>query len=150
MTDKYTQFLEKQVEKLEAEDFDLEAWKSSTIAALERLYGRADPRTRQIADLKIDYSSWALRDSNANYKPIETCKKKGREILKTAIEEVEIFGAPESKTADKNVLDKLPESVRKEVETMVKDSPKEKDLVKVFQKLKKETLAKALASLLKV
>ena len=93
MQDQYIKLLKKQISKLEAEDFDLEAWKSSAIAALSRVFGDKDTRADQIDELKIDYSSWALRDSSANYKPIETAKLKGKEILNSAVEEIEIFGA---------------------------------------------------------
>ena len=61
---------------------------------------RPTPRAKQIENLKIDYSSWALRDSNSKYKPVETAKLKGKEVLNTAIEEIEIFGAPENHAAE--------------------------------------------------
>ncbi|MEQ8470222.1 MAG: hypothetical protein RIC35_03515 [Marinoscillum sp.] len=92
MTKKLINLLQLQIDKLEAEDFDLEAWKSSTVSVLTRVFGEKDPRIKQINELKIDYSSWALRDSNSHYKPVETNKRKGKEILSTAISEVELFG----------------------------------------------------------
>jgi len=76
MKDKYIELLNRQFTKLEDVDFDLEAWKASTIAVLNRVFGETDLRVKQIEQLKIDYSSWALRDSNSNYKPIETAKKR--------------------------------------------------------------------------
>lgn len=94
MTKKLIKLLQLQIEKLEAEDFDLEAWKASTASVLARVFGETDPRIKQINELRIDYSSWALRDSNSNYKPVETCKRKGKEILSTAISEIEMFGLP--------------------------------------------------------
>ena len=100
MKSQYIKLLKKQIEKLENDDFDLEAWKTSAITVLHRIFGQTDPRSKQIDQLKIDYSSWMLRDSNSNYKPIETAKLKGREIIKTAIEEIEIFGAPENHASD--------------------------------------------------
>ncbi|GAB4249034.1 MAG: hypothetical protein Tsb0034_28400 [Ekhidna sp.] len=96
MKSQYIKLLKKQIAKLEDEQFDLEAWKTSSITVLERIFGENDPRARQIENLKIDYSSWALRDSNSKYKPIETAKLKGKEVLNTAIDEIEIFGAPEN------------------------------------------------------
>ena len=96
MKEQYIALLSKQIEKLENEDFDLEAWKTSAITVLHRIFGETDPRAKHIDQLKIDYSSWALRDSNAKYKPVETAKRKGKEILQTAIEEIDLFGAPDS------------------------------------------------------
>ncbi len=95
----YIKLLKKQISKLEEETFDLEAWKTSAITVLHRIFGETDLRAKQIENLKIDYSSWALRDSNSNYKPIETAKLKGKEVLNTAIDEIEIFGAPENHVA---------------------------------------------------
>ncbi len=104
------QLFKKQVKKLDAEDFDLEAWKVSTQLLLGQAFGKYDEKTIAIRDLKIDYSSTMLRDSNSNYKPMETCKRKGREILELAIDELEMSVIPESelanivKTGDKDAL----------------------------------------------
>lgn len=100
MKSQYIKLLKKQIMKLNEDDFDLEAWKTSSIAVLQRVFGETDLRAKQIDQLKIDYSSWTLRDSNSNYKPIETAKLKGKEILNTAIEEIEIFGVPENHTME--------------------------------------------------
>lgn len=100
MKSQYIKLLKKQINKLQEESFDLEAWKTSAITVLHRIFGESDPRAKQIENLKIDYSSWALRDSNSNYKPIETAKLKGKEVLITAIDEIEIFGAPENHTEE--------------------------------------------------
>ena len=67
---------------------------------MQRVFGERDPRIKQVENLKIDYSSWALRDSNSHYKPVETAKLKGKEIMITAIEEIEIFGAPENQATE--------------------------------------------------
>ena len=112
MEEKYIQLFTRQIEKLDTEDFDLEAWKSSTIVLLKKVFGAQDPKIEQIEKLKIDYSSWTLRDSNAKYKPIETCKKIGKEILLSAIDEIELLGVNDNKTALKaffseGQLDKL-------------------------------------------
>ena len=112
MEEKYIQLFTRQIEKLDTEDFDLEAWKSSTIVLLKKVFGAQDPKIEQIEKLKIDYSSWTLRDSNAKYKPIETCKQIGKEILLSAIDEIELLGVNDNKTALKaffseGQLDKL-------------------------------------------
>ena len=90
------QLLKKQIKKLDSSDFDLEAWKVSTQLLLAQTFGKYDEKTITIRDLKIDYSSTMLRDSNADYKPIETCKKKGKEVLELAIDELEMSVVPES------------------------------------------------------
>lgn len=100
MKSQYIKLLKKQIEKLESEEFDLEAWKTSAITVLHRIFGEIEPRSKQIEQLKIDYSSWALRDSSADYKPVETAKLKGKEIIRTAMEEIEIFGAPENHASE--------------------------------------------------
>ena len=90
--DKGIKLLEKQISKLEDKEFDLEAWKSSTIHLLTILFAAEDPKVKEIFSLKIDYSSWALRDSGADYKPLESCKKKGKEILEIAKSELVLLG----------------------------------------------------------
>lgn len=133
--------LEKQIEKLEQPDFDLEAWKSATIAVLSRIFGESDGKVKQITDLKIDYSSWALRDSNAKYKPVETCKKKGHAILEAAIDEIETFGIPTKEHPD--FLSKFfdPE----ELKILLSESG---DHSKVISKLKKKDLEKLVLKLI--
>ncbi|MEQ9466902.1 MAG: hypothetical protein RLN88_05785 [Ekhidna sp.] len=100
MKSQYIKLLKKQISKLDEENFDLEAWKTSAIAVIQRIFGENDPRAKQVDSLKIDYSSWALRDSSSNYKPVESAKLKGREIMNSAVDEIEIFGAPENHAAE--------------------------------------------------
>lgn len=110
MNNPHTALLKKQIKKLDSPDFDLEAWKVSTHLLLGNVFGAFDQKTITIRDLKIDYSSMMLRDSNANYKPMETCKKKGREVLELAIDELEMAIVPETalkkliNSGDKNAL----------------------------------------------
>ncbi|MEM6830162.1 MAG: hypothetical protein AAGA66_00675 [Bacteroidota bacterium] len=136
MNAQYIQLLTRQIEKLENEDFDLEAWKTGSVAVVQRIFGETDPRAKQIDQLKIDYSSWALRDSNAHYKPIETAKRKGKEVLLTAIEEIELFGAS-NQSSDIQEAD-----VAKELKEMP-----EKERKKHFNGLKKEKLVELLMKL---
>ena len=86
--------LKKQLAKLDSENFDLEAWKSSSSSFLSRLFGAKDTKVKQIEGLKIDYGSWALRDASSSYNPASSCKKQGREIIEAAINELETFGLP--------------------------------------------------------
>jgi len=100
MDPKLAKMLKSQLRKLNSRDFDLEAWKSSTIALLGQAFGTDDPMVAEIQKLKIDYGSWALRDAKASYDPIETCKKVGKEVVEIAIQHLESGGAktPDSQT----------------------------------------------------
>ncbi len=141
MPKKLIKLLEKQIEKLEAEDFDLEAWKSSATSVLTRIFGADDPRIKQVDQLKVDYSSWALRDSNAQYKPVESCKRKGKALMISAVEELETFGLPANQS---KVLEDFFEE--EEIKILLSES---KDLKKIVSKLKKKDLEKLVLKLLK-
>lgn len=92
MEEKYYKLIDKQIAKLSASDFDLDAWKSSAAYILSLIFGPEDPKIREIEKLKIDYSSWTLRDSSSTYKPTESCKKMGREIMEMAKDEIDLLG----------------------------------------------------------
>lgn len=141
MKKKAIRMLLNQVEKLQAADFDLEAWKGATIAVLSRLFGKETIRITQIAALRIDYSSWAQRDSNSSYKPLESSKRIGREILMTAIEEIENFGFSASK---EEIL--APFFTEAEIRLLLSDDQAEKE--SLIRKLKKEQLQMVLLRLL--
>ena len=138
MKAQYIKLLKKQISKLDDEHFDLEAWKTSAITVLHRIFGESDPRAKQIDQLKIDYSSWALRDSNSNYKPVETAKLKGKEILNTAIDEIEVFGAP-----DNHAMEILGQDFVKKLQSMT-----EKEREKHFDDMKKQELVQLLMKLM--
>jgi len=123
MKQKQIQLIEKQIEKLDREDFDLEAWKVSTQLLLTQLFGKFDVKTITIRDLKIDYSSNMLRDSNANYKPIDTCKRK------LAIAELELFRLEDPKLQE--LVDaNTPDDLRNYLEKL-----KKKELVELLEQL---------------
>lgn len=95
---KEIKLLQKQIDKLGADDFDLEAWKSGAIIILERLFGADNQKIRQIEKTKYDQSSWALREAKGSKNMMETCKKQCREILNISIDELEHFGLPDDVT----------------------------------------------------
>ncbi len=138
MKAQYINLLKKQVSKLDDESFELEAWKTSAITVLQRIFGESDLRAKQIDNLKIDYSSWALRDSNSKYKPVEIAKLKGKEILNTAIDEIEVFGAPEN-----HAMDILGNDFVKKLQSM-----SEKERQKHFNDMKKSELVQLLMKLM--
>lgn len=142
MINKFMQLIERQIEKLGQEDFDLEAWKSGTITILHRVLGETTPHIQQIDSLKIDYSSWALRDSNSKYNPIETCKKKGKAILEAALDEIEILGVNEKEK--ETTYSKLSAELKEEEIQSLQSS----DRGKVLGGMKKEKLVKIVDRLL--
>lgn len=145
MKEKYLQLVDKQIEKLSKEDFNLDAWKSSTIYLLTRIFGDEDPKIKEIDNMKIDYSSWSLRDSDAKYKPIETCKMKGREILEIARDEVELFGTNE----EHNKLDdKLKDLLSgKDYNKLTSKESSEKERKEALKSLTKDKLIELVCSL---
>ena len=92
---KEVQLLKKQIAKLDAPDFDLEAWKTGAIIILERIFGPDNQKIALMEKIKYDQSSWALREAKGSKNMMETCKRQGEEILQIAIDELEHFGLPE-------------------------------------------------------
>jgi uncharacterized protein YllA (UPF0747 family) len=92
---KETQLLQKQIDKLDSDDFDLEAWKSSAIIVLERFFGAENQKIKQIEKIKYDQSSWALREAKGSKNMMDACKKQGKEVLRISIDELEHFGMPD-------------------------------------------------------
>lgn len=99
MSKKEITVLKKQIEKLDAKGFDLEAWKKYTIVLIARIFGDHSAKIRQIESIEYEYNSWALRDTDGQSEYLATCKKLGKEILEASIDELEAFGVPD-KTQD--------------------------------------------------
>ena len=154
MEEQSISILEDQVAKLDNKEFDLEAWKSSSISILARIFGKDDYRLKQIQDLKIDYGSWALRDASSSYNPLKSCKKIGREILETSIGELKTFGAgsPDSESGISTALrDELTGSQIKQLNQVLSSSKpqtqKKKEAVKILNTLSKAKSVAILADL---
>ncbi|TRX59900.1 hypothetical protein FNH22_07550 [Fulvivirga sp. M361] len=144
--EKYTQLIDQQIQKLSAPDFDLEAWKGATKYVLSLVFGENNTKIAEIENLKIDYSSWALRDSASDYKPIEMCKKKGRELLIVAKDEVVLLGLNnQSKTSDLLLKSLLSEEEYNLFTDPAMDKEKKRG---VLSKLKKNQLVDMLLPLL--
>ncbi len=84
--------LKSRIDKLDSENFDLEAWKAGTLVILERIFGPDNQKAREIEKIKYEQSSWALRDAKGSEKLIDSCKRRGREVLDVAIEELQYLG----------------------------------------------------------
>lgn len=97
--EKIIQLLKDQIAKQQAKDFNLEAWKSSTNVLLGRIFGNDSPKIQEINKIKYEHGSWALRDTSGTINDIDTCKKRGIEIIESSISEIENFGIPD-KTED--------------------------------------------------
>ncbi len=141
MEKKIIKLLTLQIERLEAQDFDLDAWKSGAETLLGKFFDPSDGRIKQIKELKIDYSSWALRDSNANYNPVESCKRKGRAILQTAIDEISVLGI---KSAP-DPYDRLRKHLKEE---QVREISASKKKEKILMTMKKDQLVKIVSDFL--
>ncbi len=94
-TKKATKILQDQIEKMSVKKFDLNAWKTTTIVLLERIFGPNNEKIYSIRNINYDQGSWTLRDETGFLHSVESCKKLGREILEAAIVELEAFGAAE-------------------------------------------------------
>lgn len=94
-TIKQTELIRNQIKKLDAPDFDLEAWKNSTILVLSRVFGESSLIVSRIQSLSYHLSSWALRDTLGKTSAEEQVKRNAREMLETAILELETLGTPE-------------------------------------------------------
>lgn len=101
---KEIELLETQIKKLDAKDFDLNAWKQYTIVLLARIFGDNNQKISQIEKIDYDYSSWSLRDTTGRSSYLETCKKLGREILLASIDELKAFGPPDLNVSDEKYI----------------------------------------------
>lgn len=147
--DEFIGMLQKQLDALSEKEFDLEAWKKGTIARLGAVYSPDDPRIEELREIKIDYSSWALRDSNSSYKPVESCKKVGRAMVEAIIDDIKIFGLSKNGSKDNSqlLLKILDESQREEFAKLM-EHPADKTFKKFLQTLSKKELADVIVTLM--
>jgi hypothetical protein len=94
MRDKKIELLQKQLKKLDAKDFNLNAWKNSSILILERIFGKDSQKIKKIDEIHYDLSSWSMRDTLGT-SSLDACKQTGKEILEVCIIELETLGLPE-------------------------------------------------------
>ena len=95
MIDKYIELLKHQIEKLNDEPFDLEAWKRATNVLLGRIFGDASTKVSEIEKIRFDYGSWSLRDASGSSDQMDSCKNQGKVVLEACIAELEIVGLEE-------------------------------------------------------
>ena len=152
---KALQLIDKHINKLDLEPFDLEAWKSGAQSLLEMLFGAQHTSIGQIKALKVDYSSWALRDATAKYNPVATCKRMGRELLENAKDEIELYGLtrndPSDSKPDPSSTLSLTIGEKKKLSKAMEITPVEKrvpEINKIVSKWKPERSSEVLAHLL--
>lgn len=103
MVNKEIKLLEQQIEKLSAPDFDFDAWKKFSLIILSRVFGSDDAKIKQLENIDFEFTSWSLRDASGNESYEEGSKKLATEVLKAAIDELNIYGMP---NIDKDNSDK--------------------------------------------
>ncbi|GAB4321871.1 MAG: hypothetical protein Kow00127_14390 [Bacteroidales bacterium] len=143
------------INNLNEKDFDLEVWKERAIMLMNRIFGPQDSRIKRIQDLHADYSSWSLRDTSGRG-ALEACKKKAHQIIKAAVEELELFGLPEQNTPDEDQKLELLEDLLtvKEYKTLRslltdKSGNQDEKLMKFLAGLGQEKITTALVRLLR-
>jgi len=159
--EKYIEMLQKQIEKLNDKEFDLEAWKNYTIIMLGRIFGENNQKIKQIEKIDYDFGSWSLRDTSGNSDYMDSCKKMGRVVLEASINEIEVFGLPEQNTQDDNTVidilltaieDELTGSQFKEIKKIAasidNESEKKEKLMSNLKSLNAENLAGIIANII--
>ncbi|MTI30056.1 hypothetical protein [Xanthovirga aplysinae] len=132
MNEKQILLLEEQITKLEQKEFNLEAWKSSTIIILEKIFGSRNQKIEQIEKIHVDYSSWTLRDTSGSVTKLDACKRRAREILETCIAELKL-GEQKKQMPIEEILEKITENDLtigqfKELAKMLESDKKEKEI----------------------
>lgn len=95
MIEKKIELITKQIEKLNNPDFDLGAWKSSSILILDRIFGNDFQGILAIEKIKHRSGGIYAGSTSSSWNNMDSCKKQGREILQTCIIELETFGTRE-------------------------------------------------------
>ena len=154
MSEKETQLLRSQIERLNDKRFDLEAWKSQTLIFLERIFGKENSKLRMISELKYDYSSWNLRDVSGTGKTTDPVLIQARDILEAAILELEQLGPQQAEEAHEKLWSLLEEELTgkqiKEIKLLLQSDEikKAEKISKILENLNKENLAMIIARLL--
>lgn len=102
MMEKEIRLLNDLIIKIENKDFDLEAWKSSTIIILESIFSDNNQKIRQIENIKLRSGGIATTNTSHFWHNMDSCKKRGKEILEACIIELENFGLSKKEDAKNN------------------------------------------------
>jgi hypothetical protein len=85
--EKNIELINNQIDKLKIQGINIDAWKSSTIILLTRIFGDNYRGINEIESIKLQTGGI----NNTIWNNLETCKKQGEEILKSCIIELENF-----------------------------------------------------------
>ncbi|NOY36755.1 MAG: hypothetical protein GXO83_04195 [Chlorobi bacterium] len=118
--EKQIELIRTQIGKLDAPDFDLEAWKNTSILILSRIFGQTSLIVSKIQSLSHHLSSWALRDTLGKTSGEEQVKRNAREMLETVILEIETLGPPVQESGKET--SPVMEAIRKALENELKVS----------------------------
>jgi len=122
MKEQEIQLLKKQLTKLDATDFDLEAWKTGAIIILERIFGPGNQKITQMEKIR-----WSKN-------MMDTCKRQGQEILEIAMDELGQLGLP--KEIEDMKAEPLQRVIIQSLENELKIS-QYKEVVRIIQSDKK-------------
>ncbi|HCE58986.1 MAG TPA: hypothetical protein DER09_14425 [Prolixibacteraceae bacterium] len=126
MAEKEIALLQEQINKLHDKKFDLDAWKNSTLIYLERIFGKENSKSKMIAELAYDYSSWNLRDTAATGKTSEKDPviMQAEEIIVATIAELKTFGLPKPEREKDKLLELLKDELTgkniREIESLLR------------------------------
>ena len=156
MADKEIFLLKQQVLQLDEKNFDLEAWKNSTLIFLERIFGKDSPKIKMIKDLHYDYSSWNLRDAAAfgTGRDKDPVRIQAKEIMGAVISELESLGIPAEKKEKLKIRELLEDELTgkkiKELDAIInsEDPEKVERTAKILEGIGVENLALTIAKLL--
>jgi len=128
MLEKYVALIGRQIDQLDKESFDLEAWKRATVIMLGRVFGDASTKISEIEKIRFDYGSWSLRDASGSNDQMDSCKIQGRVILEACIAELEILGLEDEEESPNKKDSPLIESIQDELKMS-----EYKELIKILK-----------------
>ncbi|MCT4287076.1 hypothetical protein HZP25_10155 [Elizabethkingia anophelis] len=102
MIEKQIELIKRQISKLDDDDFDINAWQSSTTVILGRIFSENYQGIKAIDKIKFESGGWSVGDASSFWDNMESCKKQGKDILEACISELEIFGQPEKKQKEQS------------------------------------------------
>ena len=140
----FIEMLKKRMAGLEEKESNLEAWKSGTALLLTRIFGEGNSYSKEIESMKVDYSSWSLRDATSDYNPREASKRLGHEILEMAIAELQL--PVQQAKGSQSIITLLEDKSGKLEEAIAKKD--EQALQNLLKNEKKEVLITLLAKVL--
>lgn len=158
MNHKEIDLLKEQIERLNQDKFELDAWKNRTLIFLERIFGKESPKLKMIQSLHYDYSSWSLRDTYASgsEKNIDPVRIQAKEILEAILAELEALGVPGEKKEQQKIRelieDELTGKQLKELNALLTSDHENitESIAGILETLPKETLTAIIAKLLTV